>query len=59
MNQEVWMTVYANYYVVQEPTGKVRYQTVDQDDAVRHAQDLFRRERVMCDVLEIERGKSP
>lgn len=43
------------YYRVQEPSGQPRLETVYQDDAVRYAQEIFRRERTMCDVLEVPR----
>jgi hypothetical protein len=33
---------------------RVRYQSIDQESAVRHAQGVFRTEEVICDIAEVQ-----
>jgi hypothetical protein len=47
---------FKSYFKVVDPSGRVRFSSVYQDDAVWVAQELFRRENVFCEVEEVERG---
>ena len=46
---------FKSYFKVVDPSGRVRFSSVYQDDAVWVAQELFRRENVFCEVEEVER----
>lgn len=42
------------YFKVKDRDGKIRFEGLAKDDAIRHAQAVFRAETVVCTIDEIE-----